>query len=317
MRAIIPAMRGAGGLLCVAFLAVVAALSAGAATAATTAGPPSGWSDFAPMALASADFPGSHISAQGYVQPDSASLGEYDRTIMGAKIAGKKTYVLENDLDLFKRVGDADLIVTALPLGLRLQAASVAKQFAKETGLKITYTKVGKPQSLGVGNNSVAIVLHMGTKKGEIRLVFGVVRIGSLDSFIVFAGLPKAQLGVSHAKQLARTSATRIKTKIVPQSTVVPAITGTPAVGQTLSTSTGTWLNFPVTYTYQWARCDSAGANCAPIPNATAQNYVVSADDAGFTLEVTVGAANVYGTATAASTPTAAVPPVIPPPPGP
>src|SRR3954454_14538837 len=41
-----------------------------------------------------------------------------------------------------------------------------------------------------------------------------------------------------------------------PASTAPPAITGTPAQGQTLTASTGSWSGTqPLTYTYQWRRC--------------------------------------------------------------
>ena len=290
-------------------------MSFGAAAAAAPAyGPPAGWPDLAPMALAKTDFPGSRVSSQGYVKPDSDSLAEYDRSLAGARVGGKRTFLLENDLDVFKRVDDADLIIDALPLGLKLEAATISKDFAKETGVKVKYTKVGRPQSLGVGNNSVGIVLHLGTRAGEIRVIFAVFRVGSLDSLIVFAGLPGAQLGVSHAKQLAQMSVKHIRTALVPQNTVVPAISGTVLVGQTLAVQTGTWLNFPVTYTYQWERCDATGANCAPIPGATAQSYVITPSDVGFTLAAVVGATNVYGSGSATSAPTIVVPPESPPP---
>jgi hypothetical protein len=295
--------------------ALVAALGVGASAAAAPAyGPPAGWPDLAPLVLTSTDFPGSRISSQGYVKPDTDSLAEYDRTILGARIGGKRTYLVENDLDVFKRVNDADLLIAALPLGLQLEATRIGREFGKETGLKITSTKVGKAQGLGVGNNSVGIVLHMGTKAGEIRLVFAVARVGSLDSLIVFAGLPKAQLGISHAKQLAQTSVKRIRAGLLPQSTAAPTISGTVAVGQSLTAATGTWLNFPVTYTYQWQRCDAAGANCAPIPGATSQTYAITSGDVGATLAVAVGATNVYGTVTATSAATSVVPPETPPP---
>jgi hypothetical protein len=315
VAAIIQAMRGAGGVLSVACCALVAALSVGGSAAAAPAyGPPAGWPDLAPLVLNSTDFPGSRISSQGYVKPDTDSLAEYDRTILNARIAGKRTYLVENDLDVFKRINDAELLITALPLGLQLEATRIGREFGRETGVKITYTKVGKAQGLGVGNDSVGIVLHMGTKAGEIRVIFAVARVGSLDSLIVFAGLPKAQLGITHAKQLARTSVRRIRTGLLPQSMAAPTITGTLAVGQTLTAGTGTWLNFPVTYTYQWQRCDASGANCAPIPGATAQTYVITSSDVGFTLEVVVGATNVYGVGSATSAPTVVVPPEGPPP---
>src|SRR5919198_3476582 len=308
-------MRGAGRVLSVACCALVAALGVGASAAASPAfGPPAGWPDLAPLVLTSTDFPGSRISRQGYVKPDTDSLAEYDRTILNARIAGKRTFVVENDLDVFKRTSDADLLIAALPLGLQLEATRIGREFGKDTGFKVTYAKVGKAQGLGVGNNSVGVVLHLGTKVGEIRIIFAVARLGTLDSLIVFAGLPKAQLGIAHAKLLAHMSVARIRAGLLPQSTAAPTITGNLAVGQTLTAVTGTWLNFPVTYTYQWQRCDAAGANCAAIPGATAQTYVIAPGDAGFTLEVVVGATNVYGSASATSPPTGVVPAEGPPP---
>ena len=125
-------MRGAGGVLTVACCALVAALGVGASAAAAPAyGPPAGWPDLAPLVLTTTDFPGSHISSQGYVKPDTDSLAEYDRTILGARIAGKRTFLIENDLDVFKRVNDADLLIAALPLGLQLEATRIGREFGK------------------------------------------------------------------------------------------------------------------------------------------------------------------------------------------
>src|SRR5690606_13340074 len=45
---------------------------------------------------------------------------------------------------------------------------------------------------------------------------------------------------------------------LVPENTVLPAISGTAQVGETLTASTGTWINEPDSYTYQWKR---AGVN--------------------------------------------------------
>lgn len=62
----------------------------------------------------------------------------------------------------------------------------------------------------------------------------------------------------------------------IPVNTVAPAVTGTAAVGSTLSCTTGTWTNSGTpAYTYQWQR---GGVN---IGAATAATYVlVDADDA-------------------------------------
>jgi hypothetical protein len=69
-----------------------------------------------------------------------------------------------------------------------------------------------------------------------------------------------------------------------------PVITGSPAVGSTLSAQPGTWITNDdtgvPTYQYQWLRCDSSGANCSPIPDATASSYGVGSADIGQTLRV-------------------------------
>jgi hypothetical protein len=67
-----------------------------------------------------------------------------------------------------------------------------------------------------------------------------------------------------------------------PVNTVAPAITGTPTVGQTLSCSTGTWLNSPA-LTYQW-RWRGVGI----IPGATAATRVLAATEHGQLVECEV-----------------------------
>jgi hypothetical protein len=91
-----------------------------------------------------------------------------------------------------------------------------------------------------------------------------------------------------------------------PVNTVPPSITGQPAVGTTLSASTGTWTGTtPMTFTYQWLRC---GTPCATISGATSSTYTVVSADNGTALEVTVKASNNYGQfSSATSSPTATV----------
>ncbi|MGH2850006.1 MAG: hypothetical protein ACRDLP_05260, partial [Solirubrobacteraceae bacterium] len=83
-----------------------------------------------------------------------------------------------------------------------------------------------------------------------------------------------------------------------------PAVTGTLARGATLQASPGTWSNGPLTYGYQWQRCDSAGLGCAAIAGAAGATYVVSRADAGARIRVLVTASGPGGTSQAASQPT-------------
>jgi hypothetical protein len=89
-----------------------------------------------------------------------------------------------------------------------------------------------------------------------------------------------------------------------PANTAPPTISGTPQAGQTLTAANGTWSNSPTSFTYQWQRCNSAGASCTNIPGETGQTRIVANDDVGNRLRVVVTARNAVGSASANSSPT-------------
>jgi beta-propeller uncharacterized protein DUF5122 len=99
-----------------------------------------------------------------------------------------------------------------------------------------------------------------------------------------------------------------------PVNLTVPVIKNgtTPAAGANvfegdhLSTSNGTW-KYAGPFTYQWQRCDSSGANCAPIDGATAATYTASHDDIGSTIGVVVTTTNPDGFGVASAAPTGQV----------
>jgi hypothetical protein len=93
-----------------------------------------------------------------------------------------------------------------------------------------------------------------------------------------------------------------------PQRTASPSIAGTPQQGQTLTASTGNWNGAqPITFAFQWLRCDANGDACADVPAATAKTYVAQAADVGKTIRVRVLARNSSGSSSATSVPTAAI----------
>jgi hypothetical protein len=94
-----------------------------------------------------------------------------------------------------------------------------------------------------------------------------------------------------------------------PVNTALPTVTGTPAAGQALTASAGSWSGAaPITFTYQWLRCDANATTCSPIPGETTSTRVVDTGDGGFRLRVQVTAKNSAGSASAQSAATAAVP---------
>jgi len=86
------------------------------------------------------------------------------------------------------------------------------------------------------------------------------------------------------------------------------AIHGTPTVAVPSALTRGTYAPTPAGRSYQWEKCDSAGANCSNIGGATANTYTPVAGDVGSALRVveTVRKAG-YSTGTSMSAPSAIV----------
>lgn len=81
-----------------------------------------------------------------------------------------------------------------------------------------------------------------------------------------------------------------------PGNTAPPTVSGTARQGQTLTATTGTWSGTaPLSYAYQWLRCDVAGVNCAAVSGAGGSSFVLTALDVGKTMRVRVTAENAAG----------------------
>jgi hypothetical protein len=91
-----------------------------------------------------------------------------------------------------------------------------------------------------------------------------------------------------------QSSAAVIDVGTAPTSSVAPQVTGTPAIGDQLTTTNGTWDGAPstFTFTYAWDRCDQAGMNCGAIGGASASTYTLVQADVGHVIEAVVTASN-------------------------
>ncbi len=95
---------------------------------------------------------------------------------------------------------------------------------------------------------------------------------------------------------------------IAPINVIVPAIEGNLTAGDTLTAEPGTWLGSePITYAYQWQKCNEEGEECANISGATADTYTLLEGDIGSTVQVVVSASNSHGSASATSYPSEVV----------
>jgi hypothetical protein len=93
----------------------------------------------------------------------------------------------------------------------------------------------------------------------------------------------------------------------MPASTVAPHAVGSPAVGSTLTATTGGFVGVGNTYAFQWQRCDTQGLDCESIAGATHGSYLLRQADLGSTIRVVVTAQNSVGSASAYSDVTSAV----------
>jgi hypothetical protein len=167
-------------------------------------------------------------------------------------------------------------------------------------------------------NTWATIALHVITNgpssTAEVRLN-GMLIYQTSGASLGTAGVLTIQIGNDTAAQAFTIVADTISvqngastTPTPPVNTSPPIISGTPQDGQTLTASTGSWSGTqPITYGYQWQRCDSGGANCVAIAGATGPTYLATSADVGRTLRVVVTATNSAGSAAATSAATTVV----------
>lgn len=106
----------------------------------------------------------------------------------------------------------------------------------------------------------------------------------------------------------------------LPVNTVAPTISGTVAVGQTLTAGNGTWTGSPTpTYTYQWDKSgtitvggDTVTVSAVAVTGGkdnlgTASTQALTATESGSTIGLTVTGTNTLGAATAEAARTASV----------
>ena len=81
-----------------------------------------------------------------------------------------------------------------------------------------------------------------------------------------------------------------------PVNVVAPTLSGTAAQGQTLHVSPGTWNGQqPITFTFNWVRCDTSGNNCVQQAGFRDDAYVLREGDVGKTIRARVIARNSRG----------------------
>jgi Polysaccharide lyase len=181
------------------------------------------------------------------------------------------------------------------------------------------------PTSLAVASTSASSIELAWNASTDNNVVAGYtlfadgVNVGSTAAlWYTFSGLAcgtSYTLGVNAFDAAGNHSATATfvaataacPTTTAPVNTSAPKLTGTPAVGSTLSASVGTWSGSPTSYAYQWQYCTADLSSCADIVGYTGSAYTPVPDDIGGRDRVKVTATNDAGSTVAYSSPTAPV----------
>jgi hypothetical protein len=120
-------------------------------------------------------------------------------------------------------------------------------------------------------------------------------KLALLVTVLAVAGLT-AGLAVAASKSDDRSP------NAAPVSAAPPTINGTLTQGATLSGDPGRFATDapPLTFFYQWFRCNTSGGACAPIGGATQASYVLQPGDVGQTVLLQITAVDSEGTPSAA-----------------
>jgi hypothetical protein len=131
----------------------------------------------------------------------------------------------------------------------------------------------------------------------------------SASILLALSGLVAVGLATGGGAQaLAMPSIVAAQADSAPVNTKQPDPSGTAKDGNTVSVSNGTWTGTePLTYSYQWQRCNPKTGSCANVSHPTGRRYTIVASDVGFALRAVVTASNSAGTSSARSNLTSVV----------
>ncbi len=213
-------------------------------------------------------------------------------TLTGADISQVKHYVAQYP--------------TATPFGVRLAVIGPDAPVP------------GTPQVVGTVQVGQTVTCNPGSWDNNPTFAFEWLRDGTAiggatgQTYVLAAADATHQIacrvtGTNAGGSATATSAPRNVPAVAPQNTARPAISGTPATGQTLTCDPGTWTGAPApTVTFEWLR------DGVPIPGATGRTYDLTAADAGHQITCRVTGSNQGGAATATSAAVTPPPPPLP-----
>lgn len=263
--------------------------------------------DVEAMNLQAADVPGAKVAAEQSVT-DKGYLAAHVRSfVFAAPNRGQRLVSLQSATALAAQAATvvADVATQEKPFHSQARRKALIASLAKEFKVKVKAVSLGQLHRVPGYDQGFDIAVSIAGKGGRVYESVAILRLDRV--FVQLIELATHPIAASVTAKYATAIAGHIATELTPIDLAPPAITGTAQQGQTLTTSNGSWTAPDATFSYQWQRCDSAGANCADVAGATTPTYAVTADDVGATLHVVVKATNRFGSAAAPSAVSAAV----------
>jgi hypothetical protein len=119
----------------------------------------------------------------------------------------------------------------------------------------------------------------------------------------------RVQVSAGNSVETATVTSGTLESFLPPQVTIIPSVSGTTTVGQTLTSTTGTWPSTASGHAFQWQRSSDSGVTWTNVSGATASTYVLVTADAGYLIRSQVSLTTVAGSSSAYSLPTAGIAP--------
>jgi hypothetical protein len=271
------------------------------------------------MVLRPGDVRGGRVTEQRYFRETLFPVvSAYLRELASPRVGSTRLHWLDSEAEVGTDVRGTSRFQAAFErfLDTREGRASAIAALAREvpgTGGEWS-ARAGPSRSLRVGAESFDRLFRFDLPgRRDVDAHFAVFRVDRVLGVLVLVGKPGERVSLSLVKRLARIVAGRAGGELRVRSTGAPVVSGTVAVGQSLTATRGTWSGAPTSFAYQWQRCDALGLSCTSIPGATRERYVVAQNDVGSRLRVAVAARSSFGSGSAASAPTSVVPETTPP----
>jgi hypothetical protein len=266
------------------------------------------------LTLQAADLPAARLASQGPVH-ERGYVAAYQRTFSYATPSGSSGFRFVQSEALL--AGTAARAASALDrlratLSSKAGRAAYAAAIARALAVKLAVVRVSPPRTPRVGDHAVELPLSVVVGGRRVYESILYMQLDRVVSVVVSSSVRSTSPVETRA--FAAMVAGHIDAALKPRSLAPPSAIGDASVGSVLTGTSGDWSG-DATFTFRWQRCDQAGMSCTDVDGATAQTYAVSDADVGFSLRVTVTAANRFGAATVPSGATAVV--VAPPPPPP